>query len=150
MLARRNGLVRIWLLFIFSNCDIWWQTDIKAAVTDTEAPAQLHRLPVSVSHSNTCMKDWMCWVSSQLLTWKPGNASRAKKSSMARLDGRPLTDSLPAIIHAETAGCYSVFSHTLAPLPGRVPRYTLLRFPIQTSGWWKSLMIHWAMSFCAD
>lgn len=45
--ARRNVPVRNWLFI----CDIWWQSDPKAAVMETEAPAQLHRLPVSVSAS---------------------------------------------------------------------------------------------------
>lgn len=110
------------------NCDIWWKTDNKAAAADTEALAQQHRLPGCV-YANACMK-----------TEHFEFAVCCRRGNL--LIPAELVSPLPTVIHAETAGCNSVFCncarlhHCGALCPDRPYSDFQFRHPAEGSHQW--------------
>lgn len=132
-----------WLLFIWKSCDIWWQTDIKAAVTDTSTAG----FPVSVS----VIHAWQSDCAESAGRSRRGNLVISAGQRSAGWPGSAADYGLTAIHHSCWHGrmlLRILSAHPLTPLWSAGTAYTLITFPIQTSGQTKSLMIHWALSFC--
>lgn len=111
-LARRNGLVRIWVLFIGRNCDILLQTDTEA---------QLHRLPAPFPP----MHAWKPDCAESAGSYWRGNLVMPAEQRSAVWPGssRPLTHCHPSImLRRPDVTLYSLtaHAHTIVQLCGQI------------------------------